>query len=133
MLLSQPHDYLSCSDEGLFVGEGYGLACFHRSDSGFKTAEANHRGEYDVYVVTGDEVAYGLHAGEHFYEMWLKGICYFLVFVFVADHHCVGVKLNCLAYEQVCAVVGCEKFHFEKVSMLSDDIQSLASYRSCGA
>ena len=63
--------------------------------------------------------------------MRLQRIGNFPVSVLVAYHHIVCVKLYGLAYQQFCAVVGCEQFHFEQVPVLAYHIEGLSSYGSC--
>ena len=65
--------------------------------------------------------------------MRLQGVCNFVVSVFIADDYSIGVKLDCLLYQQVCAVVGCQKLHFEEVPVLSYDIKGLSSDGTRGA
>ena len=65
--------------------------------------------------------------------MRLQGVCNFVVFVFVADDHGIGVEFDRLLYQKVCAVVGCQEFHFEEVPVLSYDIKGLSSDGTRGA
>jgi hypothetical protein len=56
-----------------------------------------------------------------------------LVFVFIADDYGIGIEFDCLLYEQVGTVVGCEEFHLEKIAVLSDHIKGLSSDGTGGA
>ena len=133
VLSRQPGHYSAGGYQGLLVRQGYDFSCLDGRYRRFQSAESHHGCEHNVYFIAACQFTYGFHPGEHFYIMRLQGFSDFLIFGFVAYHHTVRPEFQSLFYEQAAAVVCGEKFHIEKVAVLSDDIQGLPANRACGA
>jgi hypothetical protein len=99
MLRSETHDYVSCGDKSLFVGQRYGLSGLYSSYRRLQSAETDHRCENDVDVLTLYKVTHGFHSGKYLYIMWLQGIRNLAVLVRVAYYSAIGIELDGLPDE----------------------------------
>jgi hypothetical protein len=125
------HHYRPRRNEGFLICKGYAFPGFQGSQSGFKPAEANHGGNYDVDIGTlykgagGIDSAVDIPSGESVTERRIQ--------ILTANYNFRNIEFQSLLCKKFRTAVGRYHLNLEQVRVLTHNVQRLGAYRPCGA
>ena len=124
-------DEVARHNQGLLVGQGYGLVNLDGADGRSQPRVAHHGGNHDVDGGSLDDLGYGLVAGIDLDGILLQGLFQPGVVGLVGNDYRVGVESFGLFDKQLYVVVGCQGIYFEQVGIFGNHVQSLGTDRAC--